>query len=110
MKIPNAAQALIDQEKMVAYLLNPDHQRGGSKAALLMSFGYSSADWRQLADALRLDHLSQDILRVRETLYGSRYEIRALLRTPIGRPLMLRSVWQIDNGTDIPRLITAYPD
>ena len=36
--------------------------------------------------------------------------VRAHLSTPIGQPLMLRSVWQVDTGTDVPRFITAYPD
>jgi hypothetical protein len=110
MKIPNADRAVIDAGKLVDYLLNPEHRRGGSKAALLISFGYSSAAWQQLEEALRRDHLSRDVFRVRQSAYGTRYEIRAHLSTPIGQPLMLRSVWQVDTGTDVPRFITAYPD
>ena len=39
-----------------------------------------------------------------------RYEIRMTLQTPLGIPLMVRTIWQIDHGTDVPRLITLYPD
>lgn len=110
MKIPNADRAVIDAGKLIDYLLNPEHQRGGSKAALLISFGYSGAAWQRLEEALRRDHLSQDVYRMRQSAYGTRYEIRAQMSTPTGRPLMLRSIWQIDTGTDVPRLITVYPD
>jgi hypothetical protein len=30
--------------------------------------------------------------------------------TPIDRPLVVKTVWQIDIGTDVPRLITLVPD
>jgi len=110
MKIPNAERAIIGQEKITLYLLNTEHRRGGSKAALLVSFGYTVDDWSRLADDLRLYHLTADITIVRETPYGTRYEIRASLDTPNGRSLTVRSIWQIDIGTDYPRFITLFPD
>ena len=42
-------------------------------------------------------------------LYGQRFEIRAPLATPSGRRIVFQSVWQIDKGADLPRLITLYP-
>ena len=47
---------------------------------------------------------------MRETPYGRRYEIRAFLETPSNRSLMVRTIWQIDQGTDYPRFITLFPD
>jgi hypothetical protein len=47
---------------------------------------------------------------VRTTEYGTRYEIRMTLETPLGAPLTVRTIWQIDDGTDVPRLITLYSD
>jgi hypothetical protein len=109
-KIPNADHAIIEQQKLVDYLLNTEHRRGGSKAALLALFGYSTANWERLAADLRDTHLSADVTIERTTPYGQRYEIRAPLATPSGRLLMISSIWQIDQGTDRPRLITLYPD
>lgn len=110
MRIPNADTAIIEEQKLVDYLLNPDHRRGGSKAALLLQFGYTPADWQQLASDLRRDHLTRDAAVTRASPYGERYEVRAPLLTPSGRPLTVRSVWQIDTGATSPRLITLYPD
>ncbi len=47
---------------------------------------------------------------VKETMYGVRYEISANLLTPINRQLFVKTVWQIDKGTDFARLITLVPD
>jgi hypothetical protein len=110
MKIPNADRATISQDKITRYLLNTEHKRGGSKAALLTSFGYTMDDWSCLADDLRAYHLTADVTVARETPYGTRYEIRAPLIAPDGRSLTMRSIWQIDVGTDCPRFITLFPD
>lgn len=110
MKIPNAEHAVIAEEKIRGYLLNIRHTRGGSKAVLLLSFGYKPARWQQLAEDLRQYHLPLEVFQIRRTSYGNRYEIRAPLITPVGRPLTIRSIWQTDVGSSVPRLITLYPD
>lgn len=110
MKIPNRENAETAPEKLTEYLLNVGHRRGGPKAHVLSEFGYNAENWQRLVDDLRMFHLSREVDSVRATLYGTRYEIRAPLLTPVGRWLTVRSVWQIDEGTDIPRLITLFPD
>jgi hypothetical protein len=110
MKIPNSDRAVIEPSKITEYLLNTDHQRGGAKARLLIQFGYSIDNWEQLEADIRQFHLTQDVNAIKETNYGTRYEISTSLMTPIDRPLVVKTVWQIDIGTDIPRLITLVPD
>lgn len=110
MKLPNADLAVISLDKLVEYLLNVEHDRGGSKARLLLEFGYSRENWQRLEGDIRRFHLSADVKFVRETAYGTRYEISQVLETPNGRTLRLRTVWQTDKGMDYPRLITLFPD
>jgi hypothetical protein len=110
MKVPNVENAVIAPEKVRDYLLNLGHRRGGPKARLLHSFGYRRADWSRLARDIREQHLSQPVSARQVGPYGTRYEIVAPLRTPDGRRLLLRSVWQIDTGTNAPRLITIVPE
>jgi hypothetical protein len=38
-KIPNSDRAIIEQSKITGYLLNIEHERGGSKAKKLSDFG-----------------------------------------------------------------------
>ena len=110
MKIPNSDRAIIETSKLTEYLLNIEHKRGGTKAKLLIQCGYSQENWQQLETDIRDAHLSADVDVVKDTGYGMRYEISAYLSTPVGRPLLVRTVWQIDRGTDFPRLITLIPD
>ena len=55
-------------------------------------------------------NLDMEVDVARATAYGMRYEIRMVLQTPIAGHLPLRTIWQIDDGVDYPRLITLYPD
>ena len=109
MELPNSDRAITAREKLVNYLLNIEHERGGSKAKLLIECGYSNHNWQQLGNDIRSAHLSSDVREVKEVAYGIRYIIIAPLMTPSGRQLYVKTIWQIDKGTDIPRLITLLP-
>jgi hypothetical protein len=109
MQLPNRALATIAQEKLTEYLLNTRHKRGGTKARLLAQFGYTVQYRRRLEADIR-SGLDTEVDLVRPTEYGTRYEIRMTLQTPLGVPLTVRTIWQIDSGTTVPRLITLYPD
>jgi hypothetical protein len=110
MKLPNAENAIILEDKVAGYLLDLTHRRGGSKARLLRSLGYQAECWQQLADVLRREHLTSEVIEQRNTIWGRRYGIVAPLTGPSGDTVMFRSVWQIDLGANRPRLITMYPE
>jgi len=110
MKVPNADRAVIEAAKIVRYLLDIDHPDGGSKARLLVSLGYSAVDWRQLDADLRSMHLTEDYVVTSVTAWGVRYEVVAPITGPSSDAVLFRSVWQIDLGTESPRLITMYPE
>jgi Domain of unknown function (DUF6883) len=110
MTLPNAENAIIDEEKLTRYLLDISHRRGGSKTKLLLSLGNAPNRWDRLADDLRREHLTADVVEQRETIWGTRYEIVAPLTAPTGDTMLFRSTWQIDLGSDRPRLITMYPE
>lgn len=76
MKLPNRENAMIEPNKLIDYLLNPYHKRGG----------------------------------IKENYYGTRYEITAELLTPVDQKLLVKTVWQIAQETNFPRLITLFPD
>ena len=109
MKLPNAANAIVEREKIVGYLLDAEHLIGGSKANFFGKFGFSADKWEVLADALRAHGQTHEVNQVRETGFGPRYEVEGTLTAPDGREPRVRSVWQLDKGAVAPRLITAYP-
>jgi Domain of unknown function (DUF6883) len=109
MTVPNADRAIIAREKLVGYLLNVSHKRGGAKARLLQSVGYRSDNPQTLESDLRAQHLSFDVSGTHESAYGVVYEIDGPIKTPSGKTVRFCSVWQVDTGTDVPRFITMYP-
>ena len=109
MLLPHAHLARIDQEKITGYLLSFVNPRGRAKADFFLRFGFSAARWEELAEALRRHAASHAVARVLETAYGPRYHVDGEMETPDGRSPLVRTVWQIDLGSDHPRFITAYP-
>jgi hypothetical protein len=109
MTVPNADRAIIAAEKLTGYLLNVSHRRGGPKARLLLSVGYRSDNPQSLESDLRLQHLSLEVTRTQENVYGVVYEIEGPIKTPSGKTVRFCSIWQVDAGTDVPRFITMYP-
>jgi hypothetical protein len=49
------------------------------------------------------------VTKAKETGFGPRYEVEGELETPDGRRPRVRTVWQVDEGQQAPRLITAHP-
>jgi hypothetical protein len=110
MRLPNAENAIIAEDKLAGYVLDVGHRRGGGKAKLLRSLGYEARHWRRLADDLRQQHLTAEVIEERNAVWGKRYDIVAPLTGPSGDAVLFRSIWQVDLGSDRPRLITMYPE
>lgn len=109
MNLPNARQVQIEKEKITDYLLSTNNLDGQSKAEFFSRFGFRIEQWQLFADALRDHGASHEVIKTDETGYGIKYIIEGPLETPDGRNPCVRTVWQIDKGSDYPRLITAYP-
>ncbi len=110
MKLPNADNAVIAEDKLAEYLLDLGHKRGGTKAKLLHSLGYQRQHWQVLANDIRTEHCVSEVVDQRDTIWGKRFEIVAPLTGPNGDTVLFRTIWQIDLGTNRPRLITMYPE
>ena len=108
MPFPNAEHAVVTEEKICAYLLNPTHPVGGSKAAWFSTIGYTKGNWQDLAhDLLQLAQTSEDFV-VKSSPFGVKYEVSGVLGRPGHRPALVMSVWIMEEY-DRPRLVTAYP-
>ncbi len=109
MKLPNVDQAIVEEAKISEYLLNPTHRFGASKAKFFADFGFTVEQWQQFAIALKQQAHDNEVAKVKQTGYGPRYEIEGELAAPDGRRPRVRTVWQVDAGEVVPRLITAHP-
>jgi hypothetical protein len=109
MTLPNAHLAVVEQEKVVAYLLNPTHPDNGGKATFFQMLGFELDNWLDLAAALRQLALGGKVAKTVESPHGNKYVVEGRIESPSGRSPMVLSVWIVDRGLKAPRLVTAYP-
>ncbi len=109
MKLPNADLAIVEQAKICDYLLNPAHRFGASKARFFAAFGCTLDAWEDLAVALKEQGAENEVTKMKETGFGPRYEVEGELAAPDGRRPRVRTVWQVDEDQEAPRLITGHP-
>ena len=108
MPLPFADDAIVPEAKLVDYLLNPSHPRGGPKAHVFLALGFR----RESPEALRAALL--EVARSAEFVafehpHGVKYVGDGDARTPSGAVARLRTVWLMDGGRQPPRFVTAYP-
>lgn len=106
MQLPYLENAQVEERKITGYLLSEDLSEG--KVAFFAAFGFTSARWDLLHDALLAHAAAHEVVRVVSSPFGAKYLVEGPLQTPDGRDPRVRSVWIIEAGTNIPRLVTAY--
>ena len=109
MLLPNADDAVIEPEKLRAYLLATEHPHGRFKARFFAALGFRVDRWEELASALRTQHLTQEAELVAAAADGKKFKIRAILVGPDGESAVVVSVWFVRPGEAVPRFVTAYP-
>lgn len=108
-KLPRARDAIVGRGKVTGYLLSDTHPTGMHKARWLKGCGFSPETPDTLVRALREHALRSDAHRVESSLFGRRYVVDEILLTPNGGREEVRSIWFVDRGADVPRLVTVYP-
>lgn len=109
MKLRNADKATIASAKVLDYLLAEAHPHGRHKAAFFTRFGFSRDAWQTLASALVRHAGEHEVDRAEDSRFGTRYIIDGVVTAPDGRRPLIRVIWFVETGEDIPRFVTAYP-
>lgn len=109
MKMPRAALLVVDERKITEYLLNPAHPDNSGKAAFFLSLDFNGQDWRLLAASLRKLAETGTVFPSLNSSHGRKYIVDGRIETPSGKTPKVRSVWIVDCGFDMLRLVTAYP-
>jgi hypothetical protein len=108
MKLPNGDRAVVSDEKLFQYLLNPNHPVGGPRAHLFENlFGMNLTTPDRLRSALLTAAREQEAIPARACAFGEKYEVRFQMTGKRKRHTVL-SVWTIHSGTKVPNLVTAY--
>lgn len=109
MKLPNSDQALIEKKKILDYILNKSHPDNGGKSAFFIKLGFSRNDWQAMAAALHKYAETAEVSKRIESQHGIKYILDGRIISPTGKTAMIRSIWIVDGGRNIPRLVTVYP-
>ena len=109
MKVPNFELAVIPERKLTAYLLDPYHPVGGSKAKFFLGLGFSQEKWTDLSEKLLLHLAENEVSRVEANKHGTKYITDGRFEMPNRKALNLRTAWFIRNGESFPVFVTAYP-
>lgn len=96
-------------EKVTEYLLSETHAVGKSKASYFRSYGYNDENANDLAQGLLAIAQNSQVETSERSPYGTKYILGGELDTPNGVMIQVRTIWIIENGTEIPRFVTAYP-
>jgi hypothetical protein len=109
MKVPFINEAEVPEAKIVLYLLNPEHRAGRSKARFFSGHGYAADRWEEMAEALRTHGRENEVAKQETTPLGVRLVVEGPLALRDGVVAEIRSVWFIESGERLARLVTAYP-
>ena len=109
MKLPNTSNAVAEREKIADYLLNSAHPDNCGKAEFFERLGFRPDRWTLLAEALLALAQRADVARDIQSPHGRKYVIIGQIETPAGKPAKVRTIWIVDKGLAVARLVTAYP-
>jgi hypothetical protein len=109
MKLPNADQAIVLEEKVVSYLLNSRHPEGAGKAKFFLALGFHTGEWQVFAQAISRLATYNELSHQSQSVHGWKDVVDGEIQSPIGRSVLIRTVWIVDHGKVAPRLVTSYP-
>jgi hypothetical protein len=107
-KLPNGNQAVVEERKLVDYVLNLNHPTGQHHAVLFRDLlDITAANWTELRDALVRAAWTEDVTLGKSSPHGQKFEMRFDMTGP-GGPKTVLAVWLIETGETAPRLITCF--
>jgi hypothetical protein len=106
--LPQVDRAILDLQKIENYCLNSLHPRGRHKARVFreaLGIGRDDAAWlrRELLDAVRHGEAAE--------LVRDEFGIRWRVDVPLARQdrrVVIRTVWIIRSGEQVPRFVTCW--
>ena len=108
MKLPNAANAIVDRRKIHDYCLSVSHSRGRHKARVFASvLGLTSDHSDEFVGVLRTAVLCYDALKGESDEFGDRYMVDFPLERN-GRTATIRSCWILLRDEEEPRFVTCF--
>jgi hypothetical protein len=108
MLLPDGDHAVVEDTKLLDYVLNPEHPIGRHHAVLFERLlGITQVNYALLKEQLLRAASSVDIDVGQRGPFGEKFEMRFPVSGPLGTRRAL-AVWMWEPGPGRPRLITCY--
>ena len=109
MKLPNCADAIVQEIKLTGYLLDEENSKG--KSFFFNRIGFDKHNFLLLSEALERLACSGEVIGTELAKFGMKYRVVGNLDNPLERDVKVLSIWifDTDTGSSVPRLVTAYP-
>lgn len=105
-RLPNHKNAVISRNKLKNYILNPT--KDPAKSKFFNSLGYNMKNYQRLESDIR-DGLSKNKAQEYSTNKYGHKAYSVTMELGIGKKKQTVTGWQIDEGDNKPRFITARP-
>jgi len=102
-------EALIDRDRLMEYVLDPNHTDGGHKALVFdRVLGFNRLAVDRLIASIREGIRPTPAIFGKINQYGSHFRVDLLLTGPNGRQATVRSNWVFRPGRAAPELMTVF--
>ncbi len=108
MKLHGGGDVLIEERKVLDYLLSRSHPVGRFKARVFAALGFDSRNVEAFIAEIRRIAAVGEVSEVIETSFGKKYIVPGDLKGPIGE-LPVHTVWFLGGGQERARLVTVRP-
>ena len=108
MKLPNANDVDIDEQKIVGYLLSRSHPVGRFKARVFAALGFDDANAGAFTIEIRRIAAEGHVSATEDTRFGRKYTVYGELKGPEGSA-QVATGWFQGPGQSRVRLITVRP-
>lgn len=113
--LPNGEQAEIDHRKFIDYSMKPENPANQGKwmGFAIMGYPVETKSGREIATQDVIQQIRQALpytpaYSSTVNLYGMRLKVTITIKGFNGKQGSLLTIWQIDQGKNIPRLITNW--
>jgi hypothetical protein len=108
MRLPHAGSAILDIRKLAQYCLDSMHARGRHKArGFREALGLVAVDADWLRRALLDSVLMADAVELDRDMYGRRWRVDVAVSRH-GRQSVVRTLWIVRTGEQVPRFVTCW--
>lgn len=81
----------------------------GARRSFFEKLGFQRKEWKVLAEAFRTLAGRSEVAQSMKSPHGRKYVIVGRIESSGGKSSLGQTIWIVDSGSEVARLVTAYP-